>query len=101
MRAAGAAWAMLLVGLGASCTDAELLAEVKALGEGCLIDSDCEAELVCVFRTCHYQCVETKDCVGKPGAPEGVLCVKGEKPTNVCQLAEEQLCAVDPDCPGD
>ncbi len=96
-----AALTLSALGLGLSCTDAALLAEVQALGEGCLIDSDCAPDLVCVFRTCHYQCVETRDCVGKPGVPEGVLCVKGEKPTNVCQLVDEVGCEVDPDCPGD
>ena len=85
----------------ASCADPEVLAELKALGEGCLLDSDCEGDLVCVFRKCHYQCVETKDCTSKPGAPVGVLCVKGDKPTNVCQLDVEVPCQNTAQCPGD
>jgi len=101
MRHTLAAVTLSALALGLGCTDAALLAEVQALGEGCLLDSDCATDLVCVFRTCHYQCVETKDCRGKPGVPEGVLCVRGEKPTNVCQLAGEVDCTVDPDCPGD
>ena len=82
--------AALAVG-GAACgSDAELLAEVKALGEGCFIDSDCEEDLVCVFQRCHVECETTKDCEAQ-GAES--RCVLGDKPKNVCQLEDEIDCA--------
>jgi hypothetical protein len=91
-RHAAAALALLTTLGLASCGDPAVLAELKALGEGCLLDSDCAEDLVCVFRLCHYQCVETKDCLAKPAAPPDVRCVKGDKPTNVCLLEGEIEC---------
>lgn len=82
----------------AACDDNALEAQVRALGEGCLLDSDCESDLVCVFRRCHIECVETPDCVERG---QDTICVLGDKPTNVCLLPDELACEGTFDCPGD
>ena len=48
-----------------ACNDEQIEAALKALGEGCLIDTDCEGDLVCVFRRCHHECETDKDCADK------------------------------------
>jgi Dickkopf N-terminal cysteine-rich region len=82
------AW-ILTATLAVGCGDEKLEAVLKALGEGCLIDSDCEGELVCVFRRCHVQCETTKDCIPHD---DDTHCVLGDRPTNVCLLPDELYC---------
>lgn len=96
-----------VLALGQGCRDDEILAEIKQLGDGCLLDSDCEgvtlpghpdAVAVCVFGRCHIECERTKDCKDY-GLGDDIRCVLGDKPTNVCQLDDEVNCAdetVDP-----
>jgi hypothetical protein len=94
----GIAAAFLVTGslcLHAGCEDDPDLEELAALGEGCLLDSDCDAPLVCVFRRCHYQCETTPDCHDTYGLDPLVNCVTGDKPTNVCQLDSEISCEVE------
>ena len=95
-------WAavLLMAGLCAAvpfalpaCSDEEPL-EVAALGEGCLINTDCESPLVCAFRRCHTGCEETRDC------PLGQRCVVADKPFHVCQLEDEVGCSYNSQCPG-
>lgn len=69
------------------------------LGDGCLLNSDCDEGLSCVFRRCHIQCASSQDC---PVADDGkqLRCVIGEKPEHVCQLADERDCSYHSECPG-
>jgi Bacterial Ig-like domain len=79
----------LAVTLAGSCkSDAEDLA--RALGEGCLLDSDCDDALICVFRRCHVQCETSADC------PPESRCIVGEPPRNVCAI--EVQCTLNSDC---
>ncbi|MBI2390147.1 MAG: hypothetical protein HYV09_11215 [Deltaproteobacteria bacterium] len=65
----------------------------KALvSQGCTLNSDCNAPLICAFRTCHEQCTSSRDC------PSGARCVAGEKPHSVCQLPDERDCQTNADC---
>ncbi|MEM6789650.1 MAG: hypothetical protein AAF715_19180 [Myxococcota bacterium] len=96
-RAVGAgvavvAWLTLAGGGLSSCgaTDEALLA---ALGAQCLLDSDCEADLACVFGRCHQACETSADC------PMNQRCVLGAPPTHVCLLEEETNCTRTSDCP--
>jgi hypothetical protein len=75
----------------ASCKDAQIEALVAALGEGCLIDSDCNDDLICVFRRCHVECDTTKDCRDRG---EDTDCVLGDS-TKICLLPVEDKCVVD------
>lgn len=98
----------LLAGVGtasaASCGDPVSDAILRELAEPCLHDSDClatplapehpDAKAVCVFGRCHVECEVTEDC-RKFGLGEDIRCVIGDKPTNVCQLADEVACTVD------
>jgi hypothetical protein len=68
------------------------------IGEGCLINSDCSDNLVCVFRRCHVACTTTKDCP-KDGKNRQLKCVIGERPDHVCQLPSEVDCAYNSECP--
>jgi hypothetical protein len=79
-----------------ACGDEQLEAVVKALGEGCLIDSDCQDELVCVYRRCHHECETDKDCVSLGVGP---YCRLGDRPTHICLLSDEQGCQTHADCP--
>lgn len=91
-RAMGIAAA--LVPLGAqltSCGDADVL--LAALGGDCLLDSDCDGELVCRFRRCHAACELSEDC------PAGERCVSSETGSGVCLLAVEESCSRNSDCP--
>lgn len=87
----GAILALLSGSLFAACDNSELEAAVKQLGEGCLLDSDCDGELVCVYRLCHVECVDTPDCKEKG---QETICVLGDRPTNVCLLDNESTCEV-------
>jgi hypothetical protein len=49
------------------------------LAEGCLLSSDCEQPLVCVFRRCYSQCQADRDCP----QPEG-RCQAAEAPYAIC-----------------
>jgi hypothetical protein len=81
----------------ASCEDEE--SALSLLGSGCLLNSDCDAGLACVFQRCHVQCKTSADC---PLASDGerLRCVLGDKPEHVCQLEEERDCAYHSECPG-
>lgn len=97
-----AAIAALTLGLvpsfaGLACEDTQVAALVQALGEGCLIDSDCQGELVCVFRHCHAQCETTKDC---RDLGQETDCVRGET-AKVCLLEDEEACDVEETDTGD
>jgi hypothetical protein len=72
--------------------DGEEPVEVAALGDGCLINTDCESPLVCAFRRCHAGCEESRDC------PAGQRCVIADRPFHVCQLDDERACSYNSQC---
>jgi hypothetical protein len=78
----GSAWA---------CSSDDELVPV-GLAKPCSLNSDCRSPLVCVFRLCHAQCEEDRDCVGEQ------RCVAGYD-GNVCQLDSEIACGTDTECP--
>jgi hypothetical protein len=82
--------ASFLIVLAAACSSDEPL---SALAEGCLINSDCNAPLVCAFRRCHQACEDTRDC------PPSLRCVASDRPFHVCQLESERACTYNSDCP--
>src|SRR4051812_19040906 len=63
------------------------------VGEGCLINTDCNSPLVCAFRKCHVACTTSRDC--EPGQ----RCMASDRPFHVCQLATERTCSLNSDCP--
>jgi hypothetical protein len=69
------------------------------LGDGCYLNSDCDAGLACVYQRCHTPCVTSADC---PLAADGerLRCILGDKPAHVCQLEDERDCAYHSECPG-
>ncbi len=87
-----------LVCLLAGCDDDEPSA-LSLLGSGCLLNSDCDEGLSCVFERCHIECNTSADC---PLDTEGerLRCVVGAKPEHVCQLEDETDCAYHSECPG-
>jgi hypothetical protein len=53
------------------------------LATGCQLDSDCNANLICVYGRCHVACVESRDCSA------GAMCI----PPGVCELPAEEKCS--------
>lgn len=78
-----------MTGPGCSASTEAVLA---ALGSGCVLNSDCEAELICAFRVCHEACLVSSDCA------LGLRCVTTDG-GNVCLLEEESRCLLNSDCP--
>jgi hypothetical protein len=68
-----------------SCVDKKE-APLSKLAEGCLLNSQCQEPLVCVFRRCHAQCEADRDC------PSGQRCAYGEYGHSVCLLPDEVKC---------
>jgi len=64
------------------------------LAQGCALDSECDAPLVCAFQRCHVACKADRDC--KSGEQR---CVHAENGF-VCQLNQEIQCVNDRSCPG-
>jgi hypothetical protein len=92
---------MIVAGAAASVAMAacEEDSALSLLSGGCLINSDCSENLVCVFERCHIQCQSSDDC---PLAADGtrLRCVLGEKPDHVCQLEDERSCSYNSECQG-
>lgn len=82
---------VMAVTLAASCSEDEK--KLAKLAQGCLINSDCDAPLVCAFQRCHNACESTRDC------PPGLRCVSSDGPLHVCQLEEERSCLYNSQCP--
>ena len=61
----------------------------SGLAQGCTLNSDCDAPLVCTFGMCHTACRTTEDC------PTGSRCVQGDG-ASVCQ--EQKGCTYTSDC---
>lgn len=77
-----------------NATDEAILAAVEG---ACLLDSDCDAGLVCRFKLCHQPCETSKDC---PLRDDGDRqdCVVVDKPVRVCLLEVERACTRHSDC---
>ena len=84
-------WIALLLLMGFACETATDSA-VSRLGEGCVLDSECNDDLICVHRRCHEACEQSRDC----GPDE--RCVRGDNGSNICQLGDEVGCALNSDC---
>jgi len=94
-RAIAIAIALSLAALTAgACTSGVDEAVLAALGGECLLDSDCDEALVCVFEQCHQPCATSADC------SNGARCVVGEPTVHACELAPDATCAKNTDCPG-
>jgi hypothetical protein len=63
------------------------------LAQGCLINSQCNAPLVCAFRRCHAECEDSRDC------PAEQRCMSSDGPFHVCQLPDETKCSYNTQCP--
>lgn len=84
-----------LLAATAGCqSDVDAKLALAGLSSACRINSDCSAELVCVFVRCHEQCSSSRDC------DHDARCVAGQGKRNVCQLAEEAGCSAAGSCPG-
>jgi hypothetical protein len=71
------------------------------LTEGCLLNSDCEAPLVCVFRRCHTSCTERRDCPPDSdcqlaGDPAQLVCTQLNCENGPCPAG--QTCGADRRC---
>jgi hypothetical protein len=87
------AWgALVFIIAVASCNSSKGGASLVALAQGCTLNSDCNAPLVCVFSLCHEECVETRDC------PAGEQCV-ATSGGDVCLLSSETSCSPTTSCP--
>lgn len=75
--------------LGA-CSSKQKLTE---RGKTCLINSDCEGELICKFESCEPRCVVTRDCEGTE------TCVGEKNSERVCLSEASRLCSSQQDCP--
>ena len=84
-------WAFASVVIAVACSSEDT--PLRSLDEGCLINSDCSAPLVCAFRRCHVQCKTSFDC------DPGQRCVTSERPDHVCQAGSERHCSYNSDCP--
>jgi hypothetical protein len=85
--------AALGIALACACSRTDN-ASKASLAEGCVINSDCNAPLVCAFKQCHDICASSRDC------PNSELCVASDKPFHVCQLPNEVACTTNAECPG-
>lgn len=99
MRIGSFICASLAVVLGSAATsgchsDVDERLALAGLSAACRINSDCSAQLVCVFERCHQECATSRDC------DDGARCVQGEQRRDVCQLPDERACDVRDSCPG-
>ncbi len=82
------AW-LALVMLGAlGCQAPPLLPR----GEGCDLNSDCDAPLVCRFEKCRDECSRTRDC------SIGSTCLFDETGLGACLPDDERECVLTSDC---
>jgi hypothetical protein len=86
---------LVLAGACSSDTDEEQK-RLAELAQGCVLNSDCKNPYACVFRKCHEQCADSRDC------PPGQLCVATDDDDGlrVCQLPAETKCKETQDCQG-
>src|SRR4051794_35201346 len=56
MRCTWLLWMLVI----AACSSGDQ--NVSELAQGCVVNTDCQAPLVCAFRRCHTACEATRDC---------------------------------------
>lgn len=83
----------LLVVILVGCNDCGFEERLNR-GEGCSLNSDCAAPLVCRLERCRIECATTADCA----IP--LACVQDQSGLGACQLADERDCLLDSECPG-
>jgi hypothetical protein len=88
-RTALAIGAAAVLAIGIACSRPTL-----SLGDGCVINSDCMAPLVCELARCRRQCVDSRDC----GAGLRCLVTPGSPNGGGCQLEHEVQCTLSSDC---
>src|SRR5262249_41834628 len=90
-----ASLALIALGLFAlvTCSSDEPPPDLKAVAQGCIINTDCNSPLVCAFQRCHVECRDSSDC------DPGQRCVVSDRPFHVCQLDQEKLCTYNSSCP--
>ncbi|MBM4363650.1 MAG: hypothetical protein FJ104_13290, partial [Deltaproteobacteria bacterium] len=76
-----------------ACSEEPSKKSAGTIAEGCIINSDCNAPLVCAFRRCHTACENNRDC------EPGLNCMVSDRPFHVCQLPDEQKCRYNSQCP--
>ncbi len=85
----------LFISCGSDSADER--AKLAKLAEGCLIDSDCKAPLVCAFKKCHTKCNDDRDCEG-----DEICTPTEERPIKVCLISPDEVkCVYNTDCPAD
>jgi len=90
----GSALALCLAWLGLPGCESNVKEKIALaqLAQNCLVNSDCNAPLVCAFESCHAECESSRDC------DDGARCVAAARPYKVCQLEEERACKRSSDC---
>jgi hypothetical protein len=81
-RLTSSSWLGVVLVLAVGCSSSSK----PPAGAACVLNSDCNNPLSCIFGKCHNVCVTTADC------PAGQRCVKGTT-GNACQLDGEKLCS--------
>jgi len=94
-----AAIVVMTVASFVACTGTQE-AIIAALGGECVLSSDCEEGLVCVFETCHQECATSADCDATADG-DAPRCMAGPSQVHYCQLASELAsCSYNSECPG-
>src|SRR5271166_5783722 len=93
LRPAAALLLVALVPLGVGITSCAPDLAPPVLDQGCTLNSDCIAPLVCAYQLCHQECALDRDC------PSGERCITADRPFDVCQLPSERNCATNSQCP--
>ena len=83
---------LLVCCVPSACSDSEQPKTAK-LAAGCTLNTDCDSPLVCAFQRCHSACETSRDC------DPGQRCMASDRPFHVCQLAQEQACSYNSQCP--
>ena len=85
-----ASWALLVSWTGlVGCTEER----PRFRGEGCDLNTECDAPLVCGFRRCRIECRSEIDC----GLGLGCF-IDSRSGLGYCQLPDELECLLDSDC---
>jgi hypothetical protein len=84
-------WALAATAPALGLTGCSSSPSQVGLAQGCSINSDCDAPLICAFTRCHSACTESRDC------PTGQRCVLSGT-SGVCQLPAESTCSAGTMC---
>jgi len=68
------------------------------IGNECILDSDCDSQLICAYGYCHTQCADDRDCFLEYSM--GAVCIRrtdnGVSPSTFCGVPE--YCNTSVDC---